>query len=175
MNEPPEAVKPYKGRAQRARKARIKVDLWCEISGNRDRAVGHIRNLNVGGCRILSPSAFPLRDTVSLILAGPASGPDLHLKGQVRWLGLNPSEGPFELGMQFVHAGDSAQQIERVLRLEMKRRPLVDDKSTKVAVFSREVETIRRPGAPDEVEVRRAVAAEGLHRILKTDPSSPLL
>jgi hypothetical protein len=162
-----DTAKPYRGRAHKARKARIKVDLWCEILGNRDRAVGHIRNLNVGGCRILSPSAFPLRDTVSLILAGPTEGPDLTIKGQLRWLGLNPSEGPFELGVQFLHSGGTEQQIERMLRLEMKRAPFAEDRQAKVAVFTRDVETIRKPGAPNEVEVRRAVAAEGLDRLTR--------
>jgi PilZ domain len=162
-----EAAKPYRGRAHKARKARIKVDLWCEILGHRDRAVGHIRNLNVGGCRILSPSAFPLRDTVSLVLAGPAAGPDLTITGQLRWLGLNPSEGPFELGVQFVHAGGTEQQIEQMLRQEMKRAPFADDRRAKVAVFTRDVETIRKPGAPNEVEVRRVVAAEGLDRLTR--------
>src|SRR6185369_7612451 len=92
MGETTRLEQAYRGRQHQARKARIKVDLWCEILGQRDRAVGHIRNLNVGGCRILSPSAFPLRDTVSLVLAGPAAGPDLTITGQLRWLGLNPSE-----------------------------------------------------------------------------------
>ena len=166
-----EATKPYRGRAHKARKARIKVDLWCEILGNRERAVGHIRNLNVGGCRILSPSAFPLRDTLSLVLAGAASGPDLHVKGQLRWLGLNPSEGPFELGVQFQHTSDTAEQIERMLRQEIKRTPFSDDRRTpRVAVFTRDVETIRKPGAPSEVEVRRAVAAEGLDRLTRRKP-----
>ena len=168
MSDAPEGVKPYRGRAQRARKARIKVDLWCEILGNRDRAVGHIRNLNVGGCRILSPSAFPIRDTIDLVLAGPASGPDIHVKGQLRWLGLNPSEGPFELGVQFVHNSDTAQMIERVMRSEMKRAPApVERRPSRVAVFTKDVETVRKPGAPNEVEVRRAVAAEGLDRFTR--------
>jgi len=166
-----EPATPYRGRAQKARKARIKVDLWCEILGHRDRAVGHIRNLNVGGCRILSPAAFPLKDTVSLVLAGPAAGPDLTVKAQLRWLGLNPSEGPFELGVQFVHSGGTEQQIERMLRQEMKRAPVVDERRTKVAVFTRDVETIRKPGAPNEVEVRRAVAAEGLDRLTRSPRS----
>jgi hypothetical protein len=167
MNES-DAPRPYRGRAQKARKARIKVDLWCEILGNRERAVGHIRNLNVGGCRILSPSAFPLRDTVSLVLAGPsAAGPDLTIKAQLRWLGLNPSEGPFELGVQFLHSGGTEQQIERMLRQEIKRAPIVDERRARVAVFTRDVETIRKPGAPNEVEVRRAVAAEGLDRLTR--------
>jgi hypothetical protein len=168
MSETSEGAKPYRGRAQRARKARIKVDLWCEILGDRERAVGHIRNLNVGGCRILSPSAFPIRDTISLVLAGPAEGPDLHLKGQLRWLGLNPSEGPFELGVQFVHNADSALQVERVMRSEMKRAPAaVERKPSRIAVFTKDVETVRKPGAPSEVEVRRAVAAEGLDRFTR--------
>jgi hypothetical protein len=164
---PPDEPKPYRGRAHKARKARIKVDLWCEILGHRERAVGHIRNLNVGGCRILSPSAFPLKDTVSLVLAGPAAGPDLTIKAQLRWLGLNPSEGPFELGVQFLHSGGTEQQIEWMLRQEIKRAPVVDERRAKVAVFTRDVETIRKPGAPSEVEVRRAVAAEGLDRLTR--------
>src|SRR5262245_2203024 len=88
MGETTRIENAYKGRKLQARKARIKVDLWCEILGPKDRAVGHIRNLNVGGCRILSAAAFPVRQTVSLILAGPAAGPDLHLKAELRWLGM---------------------------------------------------------------------------------------
>ena len=176
MTQSREEVKPaYRGRAQQARKARIKVDLWCEILGVRDRAVGHIRNLNVGGCRILSPSPFPIRETVSLVLAGASAEPDLHIKGQLRWLALNPSEGPFELGVQFVHSGESATQVERVLRTEMRRTPPAELRpGPSFAKFSGDLEESGKPGVPSVVDLRRNLAAEGLDRLTKPGPSAPL-
>jgi len=174
MNPTDEAVKPYRGRAQKARKARIKVDLWCEIHGRRDRAVGHIRNLTVGGCRILSPSAFPLKETIAVVLAGPPTGPDLHLKGQLRWLGLNPGEGPFELGVEFVHSGETAKQVERMLRAEIKRNPVADDRSVpSYAKFAGGLDAVKF-GTPSAGELRRTAAAEGLDRLTRRDPSAPL-
>src|SRR5205814_331547 len=143
MSEPTQTVKSYKGRPQQARKARFKVDLWCELLGPDERAVGHVRNLTVGGCRILSPSAFPVRDTISLILAGPTTEPDLHLQAQLRWLALNPVEGPFELGFRFVHSGDSAEQVERMLKGVMKRTPAATDRGTPSYVrFAGGLETV---------------------------------
>jgi hypothetical protein len=167
-------AKPYQGRPQKARKARIKVDLWCELHGAKDRAVGHIRNLTIDGCRILSPSAFPIRETLSLVLAGSAAEPDLHLKAQLRWLALNPEEGPFELGCRFVHSADSARQVERMLKGVMKGGGSSDGRRTPTyEKFGGGLEAVRTPGAPTAKELRRVFAAEGLDRLLKPGPSAP--
>ena len=183
MGETTRMAKAYTGRQHQARKARVKVDLWCEILGDRDRAVGHIRNLNVGGCRILSPSAFPVRQTVSLILAGSADGPDLRLKAELRWLGMNPVEGPFELGCRFVHSGDSARQIEGMLKGVLKAAPKAEVRNAPIySKFGGGLEAVRTPGAPTSGDLRRVFAAEGLDRLtcgeagrtVKPDPSSPL-
>jgi hypothetical protein len=183
----------YKGRPHKPRKTRVKVDLWCEILGARDRAVGHIQNLTVGGCRILSPSAFPVRDTIQLVLAGSADGPDIHIKAQLRWLSLNPVEGPFEFGCQFVHTGDSAGQVEKILKAEIRRsqpaKP-VELRAPVYAKFAGGLDAVRAPGAPTAGELRKVYAAEGLDRLtcgepgrttcgepgrtIKPDPSAPL-
>jgi hypothetical protein len=167
----------YRGRPQKPRKARVKVDLWCEILGSWDRAVGHIRNLTVHGCRILSPAAFPVRETVSLVLAGNAEGPDLHLKAQLRWLALNPVEGPFELGCQFVHSGETQQLVEHLLKREIRKiqppKP-VERHAPVYAKFGGGLDAVRSPGAPTAGDLRKVYAAEGLDRLLKPDPSSPL-
>jgi hypothetical protein len=174
MNQPTRVTKPYEGRPQKARKARVKVDLWCEIHGDKDRAVGHIRNLTIGGCRILSPSAFPIRETLSLVLAGPAAEPDLHLKAQLRWLALNPEEGPFELGCQFIHEGDSDRQIERMLKGVMKRNGSPDGRRTPTyEKFGGGLEAVRTPGSPTARELRRVFAEEGLDRLTRPGPSAP--
>ena len=168
----------YKGRPQKPRKTRVKVDLWCEILGVKDRAVGHIRNLTVGGCKVLSPSAFPIRDTISLVLAGDADGPDLRLKAQLRWLAINPVEGPFEFGCQFVHSDDTIQQVEQLLKAEIKKtHPMakkVEPRSPVFTKFGGGLDAVRNPGAPTAGELRKVYAAEGLDRLLKPDPSSPL-
>lgn len=173
MGEPPRQSTAYKGRQLQARKARVKVDLWCEILGARDRAVGHIRNLNVGGCRILSPSAFPVRQTVSLILAGSADGPDLHLQAELRWLGMNPMEGPFELGCRFVHSGDSERRVEGMLKgvLKASSKPEVRT-SPSYARFGGGLEAVRAPGAPTSGDLRKVFATEGLDRLLHLAPPS---
>lgn len=174
MGERTRIAKAYAGRQQQARKARIKVDLWCEIRGRHDRAVGHIRNLNVGGCRILSPSAFPVRETVSVVLAGPADGPDLHLQAELRWLGLHPAEGPFELGCRFVHSGGSERQVEGMLKRVMARTRVQEDRRAPVyAKFAGGLETVRTPGSPTAQDLRRVFAAEGLDRLARPGPSSP--
>jgi len=175
MGETTRMSKAYKGRQFHARKARVKVDLWCEILGSKDRAVGHIRNLNVGGCRILSPSAFPVRQTVNLILAGSADGPDLHLKAELRWLGMNPTEGPFELGCRFVHSGGSEHQVEGMLKGVLKGAAKADVRnSPSYTKFGGGLEAVRNPGAPTTGDLRKVFAAEGLDRLLKPDPSAPL-
>ena len=167
----------YKGRPHKPRKTRVKVDLWCEILGARDRAVGHIRNLTVGGCRILSPSAFPVRDTIQLVLAGSADGPDIRVKAQLRWLSLNPVEGPFEFGCQFVHAGGSAVQVEEMLKAEIRRtqpsKPL-ERLAPVYAKFAGGLDAVRTQGAPTAGDLRKVYAAEGLDRLTRPDPSSPL-
>lgn len=174
MGETTRLQRAYRGRQQQARKARIKVDLWCEILGRNDRAVGHIRNLNVGGCRILSPSAFPIREEVSVVLAGTPNGPDLHLKAKLRWLGLNPVEGPFELGVQFVHTEDSPKQVEGVLKGVMARGRVETERRAPVyAKFGGGLEAVRRPGSPTAGDLRRVLAAEGLDLLIKPGPSSP--
>lgn len=175
MGETTRLGKAYQGRQHQARKARIKVDLWCEILGEKDRAVGHIRNLNVGGCRILSPAAFPVRQTVSLVLAGSADGPDLRLKAELRWLGMNPVEGPFELGCRFIHAGDSQRRVEGMLKGVLKAGGASENRRTpSYSKFTGGLEAVRTPGAPTTGDLRKAFAAEGLDRLLKPDPSAPL-
>ena len=184
MGETTRLGKVYKGRQLQARKARVRVDLWCEILGDRDRAVGHIRDLNLGGCRILSPSAFPVRQIVNLILAESMDGPDLHLKAELRWLGMNPAEGPFELGCRFVHAGDSERRVEGMLKGVLKSAPRKDVRiAPTFSKFGGGLEAVRTPGAPTTGDLRRVFAAEGLDLltsgppdpIVKRDPSAPLL
>ena len=177
MSDTTHIGRAYRGRPQKPRKTRVKVDLWCEILGARDRAIGHIRNLTVGGCRILSPSAFPVRDTIQLVLAGNADGPDLHLKAQLRWLSLNPIEGPFEFGCQFVHSGETVQQVEQLLKGEIRKSQppkAVERRAPVYAKFAGGLDAVRAPGAPTAGELRKVFAAEGLDRLLKPDPSSPL-
>jgi hypothetical protein len=176
----------YKGRPHKPRKTRVKVDLWCEILGAKDRAVGHIRNLTVGGCKVLSPSAFPVRDTISLVLPCDADGPDLHLKAQLRWLAINPDEGPFEIGFQFVHSGDTVDQVERLLKAELKKSPpaarKVEPRAPVFTKFAGGLDAVRNPGAPTTGDLRKVYATEGLDRLIcgepgraiKPDPSSPL-
>lgn len=168
MGETTRIDKAYKGRQQNARKARIKVDLWCELHGTKDRIVGHIRNLNVGGCRILSPSAFPVHETFSVVLAGAASGPDLRLRAQIRWMALNPTEGPFELGCQFVHSDQSARQVEGLLKGVIKRAPPVEDRrAPSYSRFAGGLDAVRTPGAPTAGDLRRVFAADGLDRLTR--------
>lgn len=164
----------YQGRPQKPRKARVKVDLWCEILGKRERAVGHIRNLTVGGCRILSPSAFPIRESLTLILSTQEKEPDLLVKAQLRWMALNPSEGPFELGVQFIHEGGTEGQVERVLKEWLSRRS-GSGALGKVSYdkFTGALEAGHSDSGESEGEVRRRAAAEGLDRLLKPDPSVP--
>lgn len=165
----------YRGRPQKARKARITVDLWCEILGDRDRAIGHIRNMNVGGCRLLSPSAFPLRETLSLILPGARSASELRLRAQPRWLALNPSEGPFELGIQFIHEGDSERQIEGMIKDAVKRKaPAEGPQTPSYGKFSGALEAARRGGSPSAQELRADHAARTLDRLTSRNPSAPL-
>jgi len=173
MSEPQRSPASYRGRSEKGRRARIKVDLWCEILGSREKAVGHIRNLNLGGCKVLSPSAFPIKETVSVVLAGSSSDPDLHLTAQLRWLALNPHEGPFELGMQFVHSDDSAKRLEGVLKSEIKRAPIGKPvPAAPAASFSKFGGTLQAPGAPAG-DLRKALAEVGLERLINPGPSAP--
>ncbi len=143
----------------KARRARVKVDLWCEVEGSKGKALGHLRNLTLGGCRVLSPSAFPKGEIVSVVLQTSPHEPDLRLSAEIRWLGLNPEEGPFELGCRFVHKEESADRIERLLCAVMKKMPQASVKAT----------SPRKPGSLDLV-----FASEGIARLLKPGLSAPL-
>ncbi len=151
--------RPGRGTLEKPRRARIKVDLWCEVEGSRNQATAHIRNLTLGGCKLLSPCTFPKGEIVRLTITLEAQRPDLKVQAEIRWLGLNPEEGPFVLGCRFVHTEDSADRIERLLRDVMKKTP---QKAVKSA-------GARKPGSLDLV-----FASEELDRLLRPSLSAPL-
>jgi hypothetical protein len=158
VNKPESAVRPARNSQEKARRARITVDLWCEVEGSKGMAVGHVRNLTLGGCRVLSPSAFPKGEIVGIALQTSPHEPELRLSAEIRWLGLNPEEGPFELGCRFVHKEESADRIEKLLRGVMKKMP-----QTSVTAPA------RKPGSLDLV-----FASEGMDRLLRPGLSVPL-
>jgi hypothetical protein len=137
----------------------VKVDLLCEVGGSKHQATAHVRNLNLGGCRILSPCAFPRGEVVELSISTLANDPDLRVSAEIRWLRLNPEEGPFEVGCRFVHSEESADRIERLLRTLMKKTP-----QTSAAPSA-----TRKPGSMSLV-----FASEGLDRLLRPGLSAPL-
>jgi len=159
VNKPPSAVRPARTSQEKARRGRVKVDLWCEVEGSKGMAVGHVRNLTLGGCRVLSPSAFPKGEIVSVVLQTAPHDPELRLSAEIRWLGLNPEEGPFELGCRFVHKEESADRIEKLLRAVMKKMPQTSVKAA----------PLRKPGSLDLV-----FASEGIDRLLRPGLSAPL-
>ncbi|HVR86646.1 MAG TPA: PilZ domain-containing protein [Planctomycetota bacterium] len=157
----PSSPAPRKGRGslEKPRRARVKVDLWCEVTGSRSHANAHIRNLTLGGCRLLSPCAFPKGEVIDVFISLASHEPELKMKAEIRWLGLNPDEGPFVLGCRFVHHEDSADRIERLLRDVMKKSP-----QTSVPAVAH-----RKPGSLGLV-----FATEELDRLLRPGLSAPL-
>jgi hypothetical protein len=148
-------ARPGRRSQEKPRRARVKVDLWCDLTGSKGQAVGHVRNLNLGGCRVLSPCAFPKGEVVRLVLQTTPSEPDLQLDAEIRWLGLNPEEGPFELGCRFVPQEDAIDRIERLLRAVIRKTPQ----------------------APVGKTAERGIlvfASEGLDRLLRPGLSAPL-
>jgi hypothetical protein len=152
-------ARPGRRSQEKARRARVKVDLWCDLTGSKGQAVGHVRNLNLGGCRVLSPCAFPKGETIELSITLAAHEPDLKVQAEIRWLGLNPDEGPFVLGCRVIPNEDATDRIERVLRSVMKKTPQSPVKAV----------AARKPGAVDLV-----FASEGLDRLLRPGLSAPL-
>ena len=153
------APRPGRNTLEKARRARVKVDLWCEVEGSRSQASAHIRNLTLGGCKLLSPCTFPKGEVVDLTLSLAAHEPYLKIQAEIRWLGLNPEDGPFVLGCRFVHSEETADRIERLLRDVMKKTP---QKSIKASA-------LRKPGSLDLV-----FASEGLDRLLRPGLSALL-
>jgi hypothetical protein len=145
------------------RRARFKTDFECDIAGGKTHATGHVRNLTIGGCRVLSPCAFPRGVTVSLVLPTAPHEPEFRIPAEIRWLGLNPDEGPFELGLRFVHTEDTTDRVERYLRTLMKQGTMPVVRSKRGAGES------RRPG-----QLELVFASEGLDRILRPGLSAPL-
>lgn len=156
----PSSPAPRKARAslEKPRRGRVKVDLWCEVTGSKSHASAHIRNLTLGGCRLLSPCAFPKGEIVEVTITLAAHEPELKMQAEIRWLGLNPDEGPFVVGCRFVHSEDTADRIERLLRKVMKKTPQAPVKSGGV----------RKPGSLDLV-----FASDGLDRLLRPGLSAP--
>ena len=157
----PSSPAPRKGQGslEKPRRGRIKVDLWCEVTGSKSHASAHIRNLTLGGCRLLSPCTFPKGEVVDVTITLAAQEAELKVKAEIRWLGLNPDEGPFVLGCRFVHSEDTADRIERLLRNLVKKTPQASVKPARV----------RKPGSLDLV-----FASEGLDRLLRPGLSAPL-
>jgi len=158
----PSAPTPRKSRGSRLekpRRGRIKVDFWCDVTGSKSHASAHVRNLTLGGCRLLSPCAFPKGETIELSITLSSQEPDLKVQAEIRWLGLNPDEGPFVLGCRFIPNEDATDRIERVLRNVMKKSPQSSIKAV----------ATRKPGSVDLV-----FASEGLDRLLRPGLSAPL-
>jgi hypothetical protein len=153
-------ARPGRRSQEKARRARVKVDLWCDLSGSKGQAVGHVRNLNLGGCRVLSPCAFPKGEVVRLVLQTTPSEPDLQLDAEIRWLGLNPDEGPFELGCRFVPQEEAIDRIERLLRSVIRKTPQAPMGTAAPAM------------AADRGTL--VFASEGLDRLLRPGLSAPL-
>jgi hypothetical protein len=153
-------ARPGRRSQEKARRARVKVDLWCDLSGSKGQAVGHVRNLNLGGCRVLSPCAFPKGEVVRLVLQTTPSEPDLHLDAEIRWLGLNPDEGPFELGCRFVPQEEAIDRIERLLRAVIKKTPQAPVGNAAPAMAAERGTLV--------------FASEGLDRLLRPGLSAPL-
>lgn len=162
MTQPPPP--PGRTRLEKPRRARVKVDFWCEVSGSRNHATAHVRNLTLDGCRLFSPCAFPKGDVVDLAFATAPHEPELRLQAEVRWLGLNPEEGPFVLGCRFVHTEETADRIEKLLRKQVKLSP-----QTAVQGRAGKGTSARKPGSLDLV-----FASEGLDRLLRPGLSAPL-
>lgn len=152
---------PLQGR-EKARRARFKTDFECDLSGRKNHATAHVRNLTIGGCRVLSPCAFPKGETVTLTLPSATHEPDFKVPAEVRWLALNPDEGPFEVGLRFIHTEETADRVERFLRTLMKVGTGSPVRAKKGG------SEIRRPGQLDLV-----FASEGLDRLLRPGLSAP--
>jgi len=153
-------ARPGRRSQEKARRARVKVDLWCDLTGSKGQAVGHVRNLNLGGCRVLSPCAFPKGEVVRLVLQTTPSEPDLQLDAEIRWLGLNPEEGPFELGCRFVPQEEAIDRIERLLRAVIKKTPQAPAANAAPAMAAERGNLV--------------FASEGLDRLLRPGLSAPL-
>ena len=157
----PSSPAPRKGRGslEKPRRGRVKVDLWCEVTGSKSHASAHVRNLTLGGCQLLSPCAFPKGVLIEVTMTLTAHEPELKVQAEIRWLRLNPDEGPFVLGCRFVHDEDTTDRIERLLRSVMKKTPQTSVKAAGA----------RKPGSLDLV-----FASEGLDRLLRPGLSAPL-
>ena len=164
MDQSSSPARPGRRSQEKARRARVKVDLWCDLTGSKGQAVGHVRNLNLGGCRVLSPCAFPKGEVVRLVLQTTPSEPELRLDAEIRWLGLNPDEGPFELGCRFVPQEEAIDRIERLLRTVMKKTP-----QAPVGNAASTAAATKEAGRGTLV-----FASEGLDRLLRPGLSAPL-
>jgi len=114
---------PARSGREKPRRGRVKTDFWCDVSGSKNTAHVHVRNLTLDGCRLLSPCAFPKGDVVDLAIPVSEHEPDLKLQAQIRWLGLNPDEGPFVLGCRFIHSQESADRSKKLRRSGLKKAP----------------------------------------------------
>src|SRR5579862_7826507 len=148
-----------RGSLEKPRRGRVQVDLWCEVTGSKSHASAHLRNLTLGGCQLLSPCTFPRGEIIDVTVALAAHEPELKLKAEIRWLGLNPDDGPFVLGCRFVHTEDTADRIEGLLRKVMRKSPASPVKAL----------APRKPGSLGLVFV-----SEELDRLLRPGLSAPL-
>lgn len=151
----------YRRRDEKPRRRRLEVDIVCDLSFGEIRATGQVHNLCLDGCLIHSPCAFPLRETVELLLDFAGGTEPLALRGQVRWMALGRSEGSVSLGIRFVHTEDTTRKLEKFL-MQMIRRPQPAAQRAPRATYS-------EPGG-----LKLMFASEEIGRLLSPGPSAPL-
>src|SRR5437762_9562257 len=118
------------------REERRKVDIPCALAGLGGGAEGRVRDLSLGGCRLLSPHFAFGGERLMISLAFPSALPELHVVAETRWSDVAAARDLYLLGCQFVHSDQSRETIQELLRaIESNRAP----------------ELGRRPG--DETEI----------------------
>lgn len=118
------------------REERQKVDISCELAGLGGAAEGQIRDLSVGGCRLLTPHFGFGGERLMISLSLPSPRAEMHLVAETRWSDLSPTPSLYVLGCQFVHTDQSRKHVKDLLAsMEGSRRPDVarqPDDDTKV-------------------------------------------
>ena len=97
------------------RQSRAPVDIRCEIGGLHGAAIGAVRDLSQGGCRIFCNKTVASGEKVALTILITGFATPFDFSAEVMWLDMAGSSDLYEIGLRFVHTPESFNQLRQLL------------------------------------------------------------
>lgn len=103
------------GYLREKRQKRAPVDIKCEIGGIHGGAIGKVRDLSQGGCRVFSPHSYATGDKVALTVLIEGFATPFDFTAEVKWLDMAGSGDLYEIGLRFHHTPETYNLLRQLL------------------------------------------------------------